>query len=182
MDLIEKTLETKRIFEGKIVNLRVDKVELPDGRSATREVVEHRGAVAVVPMLDSKRLVLVRQYRQPVGKILLEIPAGCLEKDESPEDCAKRELMEEIGYDPQKLTKMFHSHLSPGYSTEVLHTFLAEDLVKVPENRDMDEFLEVVTLDFRDAVEMIRGGEITDAKSICGILLAERLFNNWCLK
>lgn len=176
MKLKEKTIGTKRIFEGNIVNLRVDSVELPDGRSATREVVEHRGAVAVVPMLDKKHLVMVRQYRQPVGKILMEIPAGCLEKGESPEECAERELMEEIGYRPKKLTKMFHSHLSPGYSTEVLHTFLAEDLVKVDESRDEDEFLEVVTVGLTDAVEMIRDGDITDAKSICGILLASRLY------
>ena len=99
-----------------------------------------------------------------------------MEKDEDPYECARRELVEEIGYYPRKLSKMFYSYLAPGYSTEMLHTFLAEDLEKVGENREADEFLEVLTIDLRDAVEMIRGGEIIDAKSICGILLAARLF------
>ncbi len=176
MDLTEKTLESKRIFEGRVVNLRLDTVELPNGRKTSREVVEHRGAVAIVPLLDHETLVLVRQYRQPVGDALLEIPAGTLDSSEDPADCARRELVEEIGYFPGKLTEMFHSYLSPGYSTEILHTFLAEDLRKGVENRDSDEFLEVVTINLRDAVEMIRSGEIVDAKSICGILLASRLF------
>jgi len=176
VDLAEKTLESKRIFEGRLVNLRVDTVELPDGSSSTREVVEHRGAVAIVPMLDHERIVLVRQFRQPVGATLLEIPAGTLDKDEDPADCARRELVEEIGYFPDKLTEMFYSYLAPGYSTEKLHTFLAEDLRKTKENRDSDEFLELVTIDLRDAVEMIRSSQIVDAKSICGILLASRLF------
>ncbi len=176
MDLTEKTIESRRIFEGRIVNMRVDTVELPNGRTSTREVVEHRGAVAIVPMLDHETVVLVRQYRQPVGGTLLEIPAGTLEKGEEPFDCASRELAEEIGYHPEKLTKMFHSYLAPGYSTEMLHTFLAEDLKRVGENRDADEFMEIVTMSLTDAVEMIRSGEIIDAKSICGLLLAARMY------
>lgn len=175
MDLTEKTLKSEKIFEGRIVNLRVDTVELPDGRSTTREVVEHRGAVAIVPMLDHDKIIMVRQYRQPVGRTLLEIPAGTLDQ-ETPADCARRELVEEIGYYPEKLTEMFHSYLSPGYSTEMLYTFLAEDLTKAEENRDSDEFLEIVPIDLQDAVQMIRKGEIIDAKSICGILLAAHLF------
>lgn len=176
MDLTEKTIESKRVFEGKLVNLRVDTVELPNGRTTKREVVEHHGAVAIVPMLDHEKVILVRQFRQPVGDVLLEIPAGTLEKGEDPYECARRELVEEIGYYPRKLSKMFYSYLAPGYSTEMLHTFLAEDLERVGENREADEFLEVLTIDIRDAVEMIRGGEIIDAKSICGLLLASRLF------
>lgn len=177
MELTEKTLESKRMFEGKLVNLRIDTVELPDGKTSTREVVEHRGAVAIVPMLDHEKVVLVRQYRQPAGAVLLEIPAGTLDKGEDPAECARRELSEEIGYFPEKLTEMFHSYLAPGYSTEMLHTFLAEDLKRVGENRESDEFIEVVTVNLRDAVEMILNGEIVDAKSICGILLASRMFS-----
>lgn len=175
MDLTEKTIESKRIFEGRLVNLRVDTVELPNGRQSTREVVEHRGAVCIVPILDHSQVVLIRQFRQPVGGTLLELPAGTLDPGESPEDCARRELVEEIGYFPDKLTEMFHSYLAPGYSTEMLHTFLAEDLRRVGENRDSDEFIEVVTVRLRDAVDMILHGEIVDAKTICGILLASRL-------
>ena len=176
MELTEKTLKSKRIYEGRIVNLRVDTVELPNGRVSTREVVEHKGAVAIVPLLDHQTIVLVRQYRQPAGRVLLEIPAGTLEKGEDPADCARREVEEEIGYAPGELTEMFHSYLAPGYSTEMLHTFLAEDLQKTEVNRDTDEFLEIVTVSLEDAVKMIDAGEIVDAKSICGILLASRLF------
>jgi ADP-ribose pyrophosphatase len=174
MKLDEKTLDTKRIFEGKIVNLRVDTVELPDGCTSTREVVEHKGAVAIVPMLDHDKVVLVRQWRQAAGQALLEIPAGGLEYGESPLECARRELQEEIGYLPGKLTEMFYSYLAPGYSSEKLHTFLAEDLKEVAAGRDFDEFLEVVTVGLDEAVEMICAGQIVDAKSICGILLAAR--------
>jgi len=180
MDLTEKTLESKRIFEGRLVNLRVDTVELPSGRTATREVVEHKGAVAIVPMLDHEKIVLVRQFRQPAGAVLLEIPAGTLDEGEDPAGCARRELVEEIGYFPGKLTEMFHSYLAPGYSTEMLHTFLAEDLRQVGQNNDVDEFIEVVPVSLRDAVEMVISGEIVDAKSICGILLASRLFKECC--
>ena len=176
MNLTEKTLESKRVFEGKIVNLRVDTVELPNGKTSTREIVEHKGAVAIVPILENKKVVLVRQYRQAAGRILLEIPAGGLEIGEDPADCARRELQEEIGYYPGKLTEMFYSYLAPGYSSEKLHTFLAEDLEQRYLDSDSDEFLEIVTIDLQDAVEMIRQGEIADAKSICGLLLASRIF------
>ena len=176
MELTEKTIESKRIFEGRLVNLRIDTVELPNGRISTREVVEHKGAVAIVPMLDHQTIVLVRQFRQPAGTVLLEIPAGTLEKGEDPADCARREVQEEIGYAPGLLTEMFHSYLAPGYSTEMLHTFLAEDLQKSEANRDTDEFLEIVTVSLEHAVKMIDTGEIVDAKSICGILLASRMY------
>jgi ADP-ribose pyrophosphatase len=176
MELIEKTLESKLVFKGRLINVRVDTVQLPNGRVSTREVVEHKGAVCVVPLLDHEQVVMVKQYRQPVGKVLLELPAGTLDKGEDPEECARRELVEEVGYYPQKLTKMFHSYLAPGYSTEMLHTYLAEDLQPTSENRDADEFIEVVTVNLRQAVDMIRSGEIIDAKSICGILLAYKLF------
>ncbi|HAH86383.1 MAG TPA: ADP-ribose pyrophosphatase [Armatimonadetes bacterium] len=176
MKLFEKTLSSRRVFEGRIVNLRVDTVELPNGKTSTREVIEHRGAVAVVPMVDKRRVVLVRQFRQPAGRVLLEIPAGGLEIGEAPEDCARRELVEETGYYPKKLTKMFYSYLAPGYSSEKLHTFLAEDLHTESKDGDPDEFLEIVTVDLCDAVSMIQTGEIADAKSICGILLADRIY------
>lgn len=175
MELTERTLESRRIYEGRIVNLRVDTVELPNGETSTREVVEHKGAVAIVPMLDHEKVVLVRQFRQPTGRVLLEIPAGTLSKGEDPAECARRELVEEIGYSPGKLTEIFHSYLAPGYSTEMLHTFLAEDLRKAGADSDEDEFIEVVTVGLRDAVRMIDEGDIVDAKSVCGILLAARM-------
>lgn len=178
MELKETAIESKRIYEGKIISLRVDTVRLPNGRVSTREVIEHKGAVAVVPMLDRERIVLVRQYRQPAGRVLLEIPAGGLEPGEDPADCACRELAEEVGYVPGKLTPLFSSYLAPGYSSEILHTFLAEELRPESLERDSDEFLETVTVDLSEAIDLIIAGEIADAKSICGILMASRLFRN----
>jgi len=179
MDLAEKTIGSKPIYQGRVVNLRVDTVELPNGRTSTREVIEHKGAVAIVPMLDRETVILVKQFRQAVGRVLLEIPAGSLEIGEEPGDCARRELAEEIGYHSQKLTELFSSYLSPGYSSEKLHTYLAEELRRDVQKTDSDEFIEVVTIHLRDAVNMITSGEIVDAKSICGLLLASRLFESY---
>lgn len=172
-DLTERTLDSKRIYDGRIVSLRVDTVELPDGKEARREIVEHRGAVAIVPLLDSREVVMVRQYRQAAGEILLEIPAGTLGQGEDPEDCARRELIEETGYKAAEMIKLFSSYLSPGYSNEMLHTYLATGLSENPGVQDEDEFVEVVRIDLDDVMEMIRRGEIKDAKSICGCLIAE---------
>lgn len=174
MDLTEKLIRSERIYRGKIVSLKIDTVCLPNGSITKREIVEHNGAVAIVPMLDKEHVVLVRQFRQSAGRTLLEIPAGGLEIDEDPADCARRELMEEIGYYPNNLTEMFYSFLAPGYSTEKLHTFLAEDLVPRRAESDSDEFLETVVAKLVDAIKMIDSGEIVDAKTICGLLLAER--------
>jgi ADP-ribose pyrophosphatase len=184
MNLKEKTIDSKRIFEGRIVNLRVDTVELPDGRRATREIVEHKGAVAVVPLLAARgsplgacQVVMVKQYRQPTGEVLIEIPAGTLDSGEDAEACARRELVEEIGYSAGKLTLMFSTYLSPGYSNEMLHTFLAEDLTPAQAPSDEDEFLEVITVNLDEAARMIQTGEIRDAKTVCGLLMAQRIVN-----
>jgi ADP-ribose pyrophosphatase len=139
MDLSEKTIDSKRVFEGKIVNLRVDTVELPDGKLATREIVEHKGAVAIVPLLDTTKVVMVKQYRQPTGQVLIEIPAGTREAREDEESCARRELIEETGYAAGRMTRMFSTYLAPGYSEEMLHTFLAEDLTPAKAELDADE-------------------------------------------
>ncbi len=175
MEFIEKTLESKRIYDGRVVSLRVDTVLLPDGSIASREVVEHKGAVAIVPLLANGDVVLVRQFRQPVGAVLNEIPAGTLDKKESAEECARRELAEETGYAAGTLILMFSTYLSPGYSNEMLHTFLARDLSPVSADNDEDEFLEVITVPLSRAVDMIRTGEIKDAKTVCGLLMAQRI-------
>jgi ADP-ribose pyrophosphatase len=175
MELREETLASDEVFAGRLVRVRVDRVRLPDGRETTREVVVHRGAVTAVPMLDADRVVMIKQFRQAAGETLLGIPAGTLEHGEAPLTCAQRELREEIGYHPNKLTLMFRSYLAPGYSSEMLHTFLAEDLVRAEAEPDADEFVEVVEVRLREALEMIRSGEIKDAKTICGILMAQRM-------
>jgi len=175
VDLREVTIESTEVFSGRLVKLRVDRVRLPNGGESTREVVVHRGAICAVPLLDSDRVVMVRQFRQAAGEALLEIPAGTLDSGEEPLDCASRELQEEIGYKPGKLTLMFRSYLAPGYSSEMLHTYLAEELSPVSLECDHDEFLEVVEVRLPHAVDMIASGEIKDAKTICGVLMAQRM-------
>ncbi len=173
--LREETIESVEAFSGRLVKLRVDTVRLPNGRKTTREVVVHRGAVAIVPMLDGDRIVMVRQFRQAAGGVLMEIPAGTLEQGENPLECAQRELQEEIGYAASDMTLMFRSFLAPGYSSEMLHTFLAQGLSKASAEQDADEFIEVVEVPLHHAVELIRQGDIKDAKTICGILMAQRI-------
>ena len=174
MELREETIESKEAFSGRLVKLRVDTVRLPNGNVATREIVVHRGAIAAVPLIDHEKVIMVRQFRQAAGETLLEIPAGTLEPGEDPFAAVVRELGEEIGYHSNKLTPMFRSYLAPGYSSEMLHTFLAEELVKTQAHTEPDEFIEVVEVPLAEAVEKILLGEIKDAKSICGILMAQR--------
>ncbi len=175
MDLREETIDSREVFSGRLVKLRVDRVRLPSGRKTTREVVVHRGAVAAVPLIDADTFVLVRQFRQAAGEILLEIPAGTLDPSEDPVACVVRELEEEIGYHADRVTEMFRSYLAPGYSSEMLHTFLAEDLAKVGAHAEADEFIEIVEVPMDEAADKILSGEIKDAKSICGILMAQRV-------
>lgn len=175
MRLSEETISSQIIYEGRIIKLRKDLVRLPDGRESTREVVIHRGAVAAVPLLEDGSVVMVKQFRQAAGQELLEIPAGTLEAGEDPEACAQRELQEEIGYKPGKLRLLFSSYLAPGYSSEILHTYLAQDLVVSQTENDEDEFIEIVKVSFADAIELIRNGQIKDAKTICGLLMTEKI-------
>ena len=179
MDLAEKTIESTEAFSGRLLKLRVDKVQLPNGRITTREIIVHRGAVAAVPMLDNSNVILIRQFRQAAGETLLEIPAGTLDHGESAKDCVQRELGEEIGYKSNRLTPMFSSYLAPGYSSEMLHTFLAEDLEKLDEQKmEEDEFIEIVEVSLADAIRMISDGQIKDAKSICGLLMAQKILDS----
>lgn len=166
---------SERLYEGRILKLRLDTVLLPNGKTSKREIVEHRGAVAMVPMLDRDTVILVRQYRRAAGRSLLEIPAGTLDPNEEVEACAKRELAEEINYAAGRMTKLFRSFMAPGYSTEVIHTFLALDLTPTAGHTDEDEFLEILPTPFAEALNMIQTGAIIDAKSISGLLYAERV-------
>jgi len=169
-NLEEKVVESTRIYEGRVVSLRRDSLLLPSGKSYDREVVEHRGAVAAVPLLNDNAVVLVQQYRHAAGEVLLEIPAGTLNLDETPEDCMRRELVEEIGYHPGRLEKLLTLYLAPGYSSELIHIYLATDLIETGASPDEDEFIEVVKLDLSEVLKMIFELKIRDAKTICGIL------------
>lgn len=167
-------LSSRRVYEGRIINLRVDTVAFPDGRTGTREVVEYAGAVAVVPVNEKGELLLVRQYRHAVGKTLLEIPAGKLEQGEDPAASAGRELLEETGYEAERLTRLISFFSTPGFTTEELHLFLATGLNLKAQDLDDDEFIDVVPVPYEKALEMIWTGEICDAKSVAGIFAAHK--------
>lgn len=169
----ERVVGSDRLFAGKVVSLRVDRVVLPDGREARREVVEHPGAVAVVPLLPDGRVVLVRQYRHAVGRALLEIPAGTLdEPGESLEDAALRELAEETGYRAARLTKLAAFYTAPGFCTEELTVFLATGLTHGAQSLMDDETIAVETVALDEVPALVARGEVADAKSIVGLLTA----------
>lgn len=167
----EQTIEQRRLYDGKVVNLRVDTVQLSNGVTATREVVEHRPAVAMVPVDAEGRLVLVRQWRTPAGGTLLEVPAGTTDGGEDIESAVQRELQEEVGYRAGKLTRLCGFWVAPGYCTEYIHIYLAEDLTESRLPGDEDEQIEVVRLTLDEALRAVSTGAIEDAKSQVGILM-----------
>ncbi|MEN3002495.1 MAG: NUDIX hydrolase [Armatimonadota bacterium] len=171
----EELIESRVLYQGRVVTLRLDMVRLPNGHITQREIVEHRGAVAIVPLLDADTVLLIRQYRQAVGETLLEIPAGTLEPGEPPEQCAMRELQEETGYRANRLRHLFSQYLAPGYSQEVLHVYLAEQLTPAPQQTEVDEMVQLVPTPLSQIVPMILKGEIKDAKTIAGLLMTLRL-------
>jgi ADP-ribose pyrophosphatase len=183
--LAERLVESDLIHRGRLLELRLDTVERPDGSRVEREVVGHPGAVAVVALDPAGRVLLVRQYRHPAGRALLEIPAGTLDRDpatgarENPDLAARRELEEETGYRAATWERLADFWTAPGFATERMTLYLATDLAPVAEGRlgpDEDEALELVRLPWREAVAAAERGEIGDAKSLVGILwLARRL-------
>ncbi|MBN2287474.1 MAG: NUDIX hydrolase [Tissierellales bacterium] len=168
--MIEKVISTQRIHEGKILNLRVDEVLLPNNKKAYREIIEHQGAVAIVAITDDGKILLVNQYRSAIGEVMTEIPAGKLENNEDPVDCAERELIEETGFKPGKLEKMLEITTSPGFCNEKIHLFLAKDLSPAFLACDEDEFIDLLSVDLDEALQMITAGDIKDSKTIIGLL------------
>ena len=166
----ERTLATERAYEGRIINLRVDTVELPTGRRTIREIVEHGDCAAIVALDAEDNVLLVRQYRKPVERALLEIPAGGIEPGEQPEECVSRELQEETGYSPRKVERLGGFYSSPGFCTEFLHLYLATNLVSSRLSADTDESIELVRVPLSQTPQLIASGEICDAKSIAGLL------------
>ena len=172
----EPTLESRRIYDGKVVALRVDTIRLPNGGTATREVVEHGASVVMVPVDDRGQVLLVRQYRKSAEQSLLEAPAGGLEDGESPEDGVLRELQEEIGHTAGKLERMTGFWIAPGFCTEYMHTYIATDLSPSALAPDEDESIEVVPMPLERIPELIRTGEIQDGKSVAALLMALHVF------
>ena len=176
MELKEKTIGSKRLYEGRTINLRVDTVELPDGNSATREIVEHPGAVSILPILEDGTVILVNQFRAPINRITLEIPAGKLEPGEPSEHCAARELAEETGYMAGKLDHRGTFFTTPGFSDEIMYLYIGSELKPVDSQPDFDEFLTVEKVKLEELVKMAEQGEIIDAKTLVGIYTAARIF------
>lgn len=167
-----RLLERKTIFEGKVVRLFLDRVRLPDGEEAEREVVSHWGAVGVVPLTAEGDVLLVRQYRHATGEDLLEIPAGKLLPGEDPIQCAVRELEEETGMRAERWYRLASFYTSPGFSDEMLHLFMAAELREGVFNPDEGEFLEIVSMSLERGLALVAEGEVKDSKTVAGLALA----------
>jgi len=171
----EETLSSRRLYDGAVVRLRVDRVRMPSGREAVREVVEHSGAVVIVAVDAEGHILLVRQYRHPIARPLLELPAGTLDGDEEPEVCAARELQEETGFRPGRLRRLGRFLVSPGYSTEYIHAYLATDLEPAPAGGGDEEEIQVLALPLAEVLRLVEAGELEDAKSVAALFLYLRL-------
>lgn len=169
-----EVLSSEQPFIGKIVSVRVDQVRIDDGRTVRQEVVEHRESMTVVAIDNDGKLVLVNQYRHPTGQLLLETAAGSIDPGESAEEAVNRELAEETGLRARTVTKLGAFYLAPGWCTEFMHVYLAQDLYDDPADPDEDEVIEVVRMAVEDWETLIASGEILDAKSIAAWRLAER--------
>jgi ADP-ribose pyrophosphatase len=165
--LVEKTIRKEKIFNGKVVQLYVEDVQLPNGKTSKREVIKHPGAVAIIPITKEGKLVLVRQYRKALERVLIEIPAGKLEKGEEPLATAQRELEEETGYRAQSMRHIVSFYTSPGFADELIHLYMAEGLEKLEDaaSLDEDEFVDILEVTLEEALEMLEKREIYDAKT-----------------
>lgn len=172
---LERCTSSSRVYDGGILNLRVDQVTLGNGKTTKREIIEHRGAAAIVPLTGEGGVILVRQFRYATTTNLLEIPAGTMEPGETSEQCASRELEEETGYRCKEIEKILEFFPVPGYSTEKIHVYLARGLIKSTMHTEDDEKIELEIMPFHRALEKVRSGEIQDAKSICALYRAAEL-------
>jgi ADP-ribose pyrophosphatase len=168
--LAEETLSSRMVYEGRAVKLRVDTVRMPGGRETTREIVEHSECVAIIAVDDEDNILLVSQFRKPVEKELLEIPAGGIDPGEAPEDSVRREMREETGFLPKKVEKLGGFYSSPGFCTEYLYLYLATELVSSPLQAEDSENISLVRVPLAQIPDLIASGSICDAKSIAGLL------------
>jgi ADP-ribose pyrophosphatase len=171
-----KVLKSETLYRGRAFSLRVDEVEYRPGRSTRMEIVEHTGAVTILPLDGERNVWFIRQYRHSVGEAILELPAGTLGPDEDPRLGADRELREEIGMRAGKLERLISFWLAPGYSTELMHAYLAADLHPSALEQDEDEIIAVEKVPLARALEMAASGELRDSKSLVAVLAAARKF------
>lgn len=174
-----KVLESDIIFRGKVFDLRVDKIKYNSGNEGIREIAVHPGGAVIVPVNENGKFIMVSQYRYPFQKFLTEFPAGKLDENEDPLDCAVRELREETGYKAGNVKKLGAIATTPGFCTELLHIYLAENLTPGSHNREEGEYgMEIKEFTFEEIEERISRGEIIDSKSICGFHMASKLILN----
>ncbi len=180
MNLIrqEKLLSSELKFNGSLIKVKLDTVKLTSGLKTTREVVQHNPAVVIVPINHENNVILIRQFRYPVNEVLLEAPAGTIEKEESPENCARRELQEETGYLPRKLEYLGQFWTAPGFCDELIYAYVARDLVPSKLPSDPDENIITDIVPFSDVISMINNGKIRDAKTISAILMTFQILSD----
>ena len=175
VDLTETQLASETVFQGKLLRVKCDEVRLPDGKTATREYIEHDGAVMIIPLLDSGEIVMERQYRYALRRHCLEFPAGKIDPGEEPLATGRRELLEETGYVASEWSYLATIHPTVAYSTERILVYLARGLSHRGGKLDDGEFLEVIDLSLEALLELVRNGEITDVKTVIGVLWLEKL-------
>jgi|SRR5690625_434358 len=173
----EKTIYTEQIYNGKVVNLRIDEVSLPNGQTSKRELLSHQGAAAVIPVTKDNKIVFVKQYRKAVEQILIEIPAGLIDEGEQPKETAVRELEEETGYTTNNLDFVTSFYTTPGYTDEQMYIYFTDELELLPEVKlnDEDEFVELIELSLAEAKQYMKEQQIHDAKTNYAILYLESL-------
>lgn len=173
----EKTLHTEYIFDGKIIRVQLDKVLLPNGKTSYREIVKHPGAVAIIPITNEQKLIFVEQYRKPLERSIIEIPAGKLEKGEQPEITAIRELEEETGYTTQELTYITSFYTSPGFANELIHIYMTDQLIPLSNatQGDEDEFVNIIEMTLNEAKQAEKDKRIYDAKTMYALKYVEIL-------
>ncbi len=175
MNFEEKTLDYEYVYEGKVIDVRRDNVEISTGRKSVREVVEHSGGIVIVAQKSSDSILMVKQFRYPIKKTVLELPAGKLEKGEEPFPAAKRELEEETGYKANFWQDLGYINTTPGFCNEKLYLYYASDLEFVGEHPDEGEIIQCFEYKLNEIYEKIKTGEINDAKTICGLMRAFKL-------
>ncbi len=174
-----EVIDSEKIYEGKILNLRKDTITLPDGKNTIREIVEHNGASAMLAFDNKGKILLVRQYRHSAGMMTLELPAGTIEKDENAYECAVREIEEETGYKCYNMKLMFEMYSAIGFCTEKIHVFLCHDLIESESDQDDDEFITVEHHSLEKCLDLIKEGKICDSKTIAAICAYRSLISEY---
>ena len=167
-------IDSEVVYQGRAFTVRRDNLRTPDLRTVKYDIIQHAGSVIIVPIDEAGNIIFVRQYRHAAEQLLLELPAGTRTEDEDPLECARRETREEIGMNAQNIQKLGSFYLAPGYSTELMHVYLATDLHEDPLEADEDEFLQVEKIPAQEALKMALNGELPDAKTLAALLLTQQ--------